>query len=336
LARRVWAFPVVGLSVPDMGNRYASAAYRDLGGMLRRIREEAGLTATELAKKVDWPLLKISRMEHGRRAVTTTEVILYVVTCGLKLPDAQPLLELTRRAERKEGYYLSDARIGGSLQSLIFHEASADNSIIYEPQLIHGLLQTTDYTHARITAHNPDAAEEWVAGAIRTRMDRQRILALPEPARFTFYLHEHALRLRVGTDKIMHEQLLGIVLTAALDNVTVRIVPSAAGERAVLGGFHLMEFHEHRPIVYLDGIRAGLIFDDPDYVDSYYELVPMLADVALDEGQSREFAANLADAYDRGNQRGVAAVLAQEQLQRRRGIELRGGGVVLSPTPIYE
>jgi hypothetical protein len=90
--------------------------------------------------------------------------------------------------------------------------------------------------------------------------------------------------------------------------------------------------------VYLENLRdGGLVLDDPDYVYSYHELVPMLADVALDEGQSREFAADLADAYDRGSQRRVADVVAQEQLQRRRGNQLRGGGVVEPPpTPIYE
>jgi hypothetical protein len=169
-------------------------------------------------------------------------------------------------------------------------------------------------------------------------MERQRILSLPKPAVFTFYLHESALRLRVGSDEIMQEQLLHIVLTAALDNVTVRIVPSETGGRSAFGGvFHLMEFRQHRPIVYLENLSdGGLILEDPGYVRSYLELMPVLDDVALDEGQSREFAAELADAYDRGSQRGVTDVLAQEQLQRRRGNQLPRGGVVEPVTAIYE
>jgi hypothetical protein len=98
----------------------------------------------------------------------------------------------------------------------------------------------------------------------------------------------------------------------------------------------MMEFQGHRPMVYLENLcDGGLIIDDPGYVRSYRELMPMLADVALDEGQSREFAAGVADAYDRGSQPGVAEVLAEEQPQRRRGNELRGGGVE-PPTPIYQ
>jgi hypothetical protein len=316
-----------------MSVRYTSAAYRELGSMLRHVRERAGFTGTELAHRLGWPLNRISRIEHGWRTSTTTDVIQYAVACGMTAPEVWPLVEFTRLAERKQGYHLSDDCIGGSLQSLIFHESSAEHSVIYEPQVLSGLLQTPGYARALITAINADAAEDWISGAVRTRMERRRILSLPEPKRFTFYLDEHALRRRVGSDAIMHEQLLHLVLMAALDNVTVRIVPSVAGERSAFGGaFHLMEFGHHRPIVYLDYLGgSGLILEDSDYVRRYYELVPMLADVALDEGQSREFAAELADVYDRGSQPDVA----QEQLQRRSGIELRGGGVV-SPTPIYE
>jgi len=166
-------------------------------------------------------------------------------------------------------------------------------------------------------------------------MERRHVLYLPDPARFTFFICEQALRLQVGTDEIMHEQLLHVVLTAALDNVTVRIVPRTAG--AFGDSFRLMEFREHRPIVYLDNLRfGGLLLEDSNYVNSYCEMLPMLADAALDEGQSREFVASLADEYDRGSHRSASDVLAQEQLQRRHGNRLRGGGVAEPPTPIYE
>lgn len=320
--------------------------------MLRRVRKGTGLTATELARLLGWPLTTISRIENGRRTTSTTDVIQYAAMCGLKFRELQPFVEFARLAERKQGYYLSDRRIGGSLQSLIFHESSAEHVLSYEPHVIPGLLQTPDHAGALIAAFDPDITEDRLASAVRTRMERRHVLYLPKPARFTFFIHEHALRFRVGTDRIMHEQLLHMVFTAALDNVTVRIVPSAAGPFG--DGFRLMEFDEFRPIVYLDDLRfGGLVLEDPEYVKSYQEFVPMLADVALDEGQSREFVASLADEYDRGSEQGVADVLAEEQLQsrrgnrlrgsslaqeqsQRRGNNLRGGGLVESPTAIYE
>jgi transcriptional regulator with XRE-family HTH domain len=53
-----------------MGNRYTSAAYRELGGLLRQTRVKAGLTADALARMLGWPLTTISRMENGGRTST--------------------------------------------------------------------------------------------------------------------------------------------------------------------------------------------------------------------------------------------------------------------------
>ncbi|GLW90485.1 helix-turn-helix domain-containing protein [Actinokineospora globicatena] len=295
---------------------FASAAYRELGATLRGLREDAGLTLTELANRLGLPLTTLSRMETGRRVSSTTDVIQHVVGCGLPYPLAQDLFEFTRMAERKQGYYLSDQGIGGSLQSLVYHESCAENSIIYEPQVVHGLLQTPEYARAIISDINSDFADEQVDGAVRTRMERARILSLPEPAWFTFYIHEQALRLQIGTPEVMHEQLLHLVLTAATENVTLRVVPSAAGGRSAIGGpFHLMEIPRYPTVIYLENLSdGGLILDQPEYVRSYYGLMPRLADVALDEGQSREFVAALADEYDRGSHLNGADVVAQEHV----------------------
>ena len=113
---------------------------------------------------------------------------------------------------------------------------------------------------------------------------------------FTFFVHEQALRLQVGSTAVMHEQLLHLVLMAGLPNVTLRVLPASAAERSMFGGpFRLFEYRDHHPLVYLDGPLSGLFLDDPGYVDDYRQLLPALASVALDEGQSRSFAAELAD-----------------------------------------
>lgn len=307
-----------------MGLYNAPAAYRELGGILRRLRKDAGLSGSELARRMGVPGITISRMELGKRDSTTVEVVQYAVTCGLTFLEAKPLLELTWIAERRQGYWLSDKQIGGSLQSLIFHESSVDRPIDYEPQRIPGLLQTPDYTRAVVFANDPDLPEHDVAGATRTRQERQRILHRENPAPHTFYVHEHALRLRVGGNAIMRDQLLHLVLMTALDHITVRVVPSAEGERSVFGGpFKLLEFADHVPLVYRDLPGGGLFIDDPTHVQNHYRLLPRLTDVALDEWQSRQLIADLADEYDRGSPLDPTHYEAKERLKQ-------------SPSPIYE
>jgi transcriptional regulator with XRE-family HTH domain len=305
-----------------MSNINPSSAYRELGRQLLQIRQAAGLTTRQLADKADVTKTQISRMENGLRISSTPDVILYVMNCGLTMIEAKPLVELCRIAERKVGYYISDARIGGSLQSLIFHETAAEHLVAFEPLVVPGLLQTPNYARAQVA----DLSKERMMGAVRTRMERQRILSLRNPGRFNFYIHEQALRLPVASHAVMAEQLLHLVLTTASENVTVRVVPSAAGARSVFGGpFKLLEFQEYRPLVYLDQRGGGLFIEDTDYVRDYHNEIPRLADVALDEDQSRSFMADLADEYDQRSEGNIPDALTREQLQRRKEVWPCGG-----------
>lgn len=96
----------------------------------------------------------------------------------------------------------------------------------------------------------------------------------------------------------MHEQLITLMLISGLPQVTIRVVPASA----MFGGaFRLLQFAKHRSMVYLSGQVAGLFLEDKEFVDPYRTLIPVIADVALNEGQSREFVATLANEYDRGS-----------------------------------
>jgi len=74
-----------------MGVRHTSAAYRELGGMLRRVREKSGLSGDALARMLGWSPSVVSRMEIGRRPSTTTDVIQYLVMCGARREEVQPI-----------------------------------------------------------------------------------------------------------------------------------------------------------------------------------------------------------------------------------------------------
>lgn len=295
-----------------MGREITTACYRELGEELRKRREAAGLTATHLARRIGWSLAKVSRIEHGRSNLKDVDVLHYLGFCGVYEGAARDVIKLCRDAERKLGYWLSPHGmwLEDSLGSLIFHETTAARSTSYEPQLVHGLLQTADYARARIAAERWRTPEE-VDECVRIRLQRQRILHLPRPARFTFFLQERALRLRVGSAAVMHEQLLKVVLLSALSHVTVRVVPPSV---TFGGSFHLFEFAEHRPLVYLDNHATGLFLEDREYIEPYRTLIPAISEVALDGGQSRELIAALASEYDRGSERDAGDPMEEEQL----------------------
>jgi Domain of unknown function (DUF5753)/Domain of unknown function (DUF397)/Helix-turn-helix domain len=279
------------------------ARYRELGAELRKRREAAGLSGAQLAHRVGWSPSKISRVESGERGISDVDLIQYLGYCGIHGESrTRDLIAMCREAGHKLGHWLSPYGqwLEDSLSSLIYHESTADRCTIYDPLVVNGLLQTADYARTWIASEGWRTPED-VERCVDIRLERQRILRVPRPARFTFFVHEQALRLEVGNAAVMHDQMLKIVLLAALDHVTVRVLPLSAGKRSTFRGpFQLFEYAQHRPLVYLDSYSTGLFLEDREYVDPFRTLVPALSEVSLDGGQSRELIATLASEYDRG------------------------------------
>ena len=142
-------------------------------------------------------------------------------------------------------------------------------------------------------------------------MARQRLLHLRG---FEFYIHEQALRLPVGGNQVMNEQMLKLALIADLPKITIRVVPIALGERGMFGEtFVLFRYRTSSALVYLD--TAGLFLEDHDLVTKYQERLTGLTDVALNRGESRELLATLASEFDLPeDSRHVPDRLAKEQL----------------------
>jgi hypothetical protein len=129
-------------------------------------------------------------------------------------------------------------------------------------------------------------------------------------------VHEHALRLRVGSQNAMREQLLKLLFIAALPHVTLRVLPAAAEEQASFGGpFRLFEYREHNPLVYLDQPWTGLFLEDREFVTNYRRLLPKISSTALDEAESRTFVADLANTLDQGSRRRDAGIYEVEEEQ---------------------
>lgn len=276
-----------------------TACYRELGAELRKAREAAGLTVAGLGEWLGWSITKVSRAELGYIHLNEVDVILYLSFCGVEGNHGAEQRAMCREAEPKPGYWLR--RHGASLpdgtRSLIYHENTASASTSYEPVFVPGLLQTEGYIRALTMARWPNWDTDF---AVRVRMERQRILHESPSASFSFLVHENALRVKLGDAKIMHEQILALLLLDGLPNVAIRVLPSEAGARALIGGpFRVFEYDKHQPLVYVDGPRCGLFVEDREYVDDYRALLPTVANEALNEKESRERLAALASEYER-------------------------------------
>jgi transcriptional regulator with XRE-family HTH domain len=281
-----------------MHTREFTARGRALGAELRAWRERAGLGSNELARSLSWSPTKVSNIESGRRGVSEVDAAMYLACCRVPGDDIQQVLQFFHDQHdywvQPHGDHLSD-----QLRSLITLETTATAISSFELAVVPGLLQTEDYARALITGSGL-APSEAIEPRVRARKDRQVLLRRHRPPDCVFFVHENALRLPVGNDAIMNDQLLHLVFASARPHINIRVVPTAAGPHAGVGGaFRLMENPSAKPVVYLTNDVASMFLDQPECVARYRHMLATLASVALNEGESRTWLAQLASDHDR-------------------------------------
>lgn len=103
------------------------------------------------------------------------------------------------------------------------------------------------------------------AAATAARLERQRVLRSGDH-QFVFLLAEQTLRTRIGTAEIMVEQLDRILGVMALTNVSIGIIPAAAG----LGAHTQTAFWIFDDdLVKVETLTAALDITRPDEIEIY-------------------------------------------------------------------
>jgi Domain of unknown function (DUF5753) len=167
----------------------------------------------------------------------------------------------------------------------------------YEADLVPGLCQTPDYARTMIATDNPDVDPVEIERRVQLRMARQPLLTrATAPLQVTAVLDEAVLRRPVGGRRVMAAQLARLRELSVLPNVSIRVVPFAAGlHHGVLSGpFVILRFpvngdgrESEPPTVYVDGFTGALYLDKPQEIARYDAAFARVLRVAADEDRSR-------------------------------------------------
>ncbi|WP_432122153.1 helix-turn-helix domain-containing protein [Streptomyces sp. S1] len=199
------------------------------GKRLRRLREDSGLSARELARRCGWHESKCSRIENGHVRVSTETIEKWARACG-----AEALIdELIEAARGIEGMYVEwqEMERSGLRQAQDTVRPLWDRTKrfrAYAQNLIPGPLQTPEYTRAvlagiRERRHLPDDIE----AAVAVREERQTVLNEQNKA-FHIVLEEGALYRRIGSPELMTNQLGRLIQISVLPHVRLGIIPRDA------------------------------------------------------------------------------------------------------------
>ncbi|MGH3684046.1 MAG: helix-turn-helix domain-containing protein [Pseudonocardiaceae bacterium] len=277
-----------------MTHREPTVRSRELGEGLRQAMEQAGLTGKQAATILDRSPSFVSLLLAGKRGASELDIAGFLGACRVNGPERDRLLALCREQDTPGWFQQHGSRLPQQLVTLIDHENRAVTVSDFQPMVVPGLLQTADYAHALIRATGNVPPDE-IGDRVAARLARQSLFSRERPARFTYYLHEYALRLPVGGPAVLAEQLEHLLRISRRSYLTLRVVPAALGGHAgIAGPFMLMEFAEFKPVAYLDSETACLFLEEPAEIAAYRRILGTLADTALDEGQSRQLITALA------------------------------------------
>jgi hypothetical protein len=111
-------------------------------------------------------------------------------------------------------------------------------------------------------------------------------------------LDEAVLSRPVGGDEVMRDQLVRLIEAARLPNVTLQVLPFAAGAHAGMDGtFAILDFPEvaDPDVVYAENATGGLFLEKTDVLKKYSSIFDTIRATALTPEESTEMIAMLVE-----------------------------------------
>ena len=259
---------------------------RRLGAELRRYREQAGITIDVAADRLGCSKSKVSRIETGHNAATPKDVQDLLHVYGVNGAVSEELVQIAREARLKGWWHPFTTVLTGAFVGL---EAAAKRIRTYEQQVVPGLLQTEHYAKAMLHTARPDIDEDEAERRVRVRMQRQSLLIQDDPIELWVVLDEVVLSRPVGGDAVMRGQLVQLLEATEMPNVTLQVLPFAAGAHAGMDGtFAILDFPDPQDpdVVFAENATGGLFLEKADELFKYHLIFRSLHTAALSPEES--------------------------------------------------
>ncbi|MGH3769398.1 MAG: helix-turn-helix domain-containing protein [Pseudonocardiaceae bacterium] len=278
----------------------SSAPLRRLGAELRRLRDAAGRTQTDVGEAIGRSHATLVNWERGKTKISKSDLVCLLAELRAPVGVRKGLEQLREEAGQGAGQWVVYG-LPDWLRPFVSFEEDAVAETTFQPVIIPGLLQTEDYARLmHMTAPHavaPDAVDKRAAA----RMQRQRRLADPAPLRFHAVLGEAALRLEVGGPVMMAAQLERLLAATGSENIIIQVLPNTVWKHAgIASNFTVLHFAEpvaDPPLGCIDGPLGGYLISDPGDVAAMVNMFRDLSESALDAAESTRLLAAILDEY---------------------------------------
>jgi transcriptional regulator with XRE-family HTH domain len=272
---------------------------RRLAAELTRLRAAAKLTREQVEEMKGISVGALFRIEKAQSRPQKRTLLALLDLYGVVDQTERDALVALARQSRQLGWLQTfEDALPESYQTFISFESEASKLTTYEQGLVPGLLQTSDYARAVIHGNYPNLPVEDVERRTEVRLRRQELLTKRNPVQLWAVVDEAVIRRVVGGNDVMRGQMERLVEAAQRPNVTLQVLPYAAGAHpGVLGAFVVMDFPDpDPPIVYIDTMAGELFIEKETDVEQYRTTYQQLIALALSPPESLKMVTQAAEA----------------------------------------
>ncbi|KZM73708.1 helix-turn-helix domain-containing protein [Nocardia terpenica] len=267
-----------------------------IGGRLRALREECGITREAAGDHIRGSHAKISRLELGRTGFKERDIDDLLTLYGVTDPEQRTaFLDLVDKANQPGWWHRYRDLLPSWFETYLGLEGVAQSIRTFEAHLVPGLLQTEDYARA-VVALGHDNFE--AARRVELRRKRQEILNVRHGPTLWAVLDEAVLYRPIGGTTVLREQLMHLVDMSKHSNVTIQVLPYSAGGHAATGSsFTMLRFAEREltDIVYLEQLNSAVYLDGRPDIEFYRSVMDRIAVQAEPPAKSRALLTSAAE-----------------------------------------
>ncbi|GAA1991043.1 helix-turn-helix domain-containing protein [Kitasatospora viridis] len=264
---------------------------RRLGVELRRMREQAGLGSSELARLLGIAPAQITQIETAKSGISVDRLYSIADSCMCtNEPLVSALAEIITDRRKSSWWEEYQGILSSQVLDIAELEEHATALSCFALAFIPGLLQTRPYATALFTQTLLPLPQLEVDHRTAFRLRRQQVIrsgATP----CSVFMYEAALRSHVGGRPVLLDQLSSLLEDSEHPGISIRIVPFDAAvfpipsqDLAYMAG-PVPELDT----VQVDQVDSSRLVDSPAQLGLYRAALARLSSSALSESASRDF-----------------------------------------------
>jgi transcriptional regulator with XRE-family HTH domain len=257
---------------------------------LRKMRERAGMTATEAARMLGTSQGQLSNVESGRFGVSPERIrsLARIYSC----PDQAFVEALVRMAgEKTLGWWESYREVlpSGLLDLAELEHHAIAMRTAYTSHMP-GLLQTADHAREIFRHVIPAPTPPEVEHRVSHRVKRQGVLYGASPSPYSTVVHEAALHMGVGGRDVARAQLQHLLDMSEREHITIRVLPFGVGAFPGSGQSinYLYGTVPQLDTAQLDQFHGPVLLDAEALLQKYRRLLDIVEATALSPEKSRD------------------------------------------------